>query len=481
MTVAPVLRVLDERRRSVVLIAVALALVTFAVDRVTAQATPEGPSTRNGAWTMTSFPPTAFPASKVPEAEALSGEAVRAMSQGRSAEARGLWEKAIALDPAHPFAYWRLGSYSANDPARGSELIHRQVEKAPSPPAYLHGAFILQQLGRLDESLAMWREGVRRYPDDRNMAALFGEALLSAGRAEEAVTLLEGEAKRRPGSSRLRLHFGRALIAAGDAEAGLTELSEAARLEDSLQMWRAQANVRATARLDLDTALMFARRAVAAGEAENATIPDAAPPGVLPNATIRLVRAWDLLSLVHATRGDVVEARAYGVAAWRLSPNAASMARLGAMAEAAGDTTSAAVDYARASLFATPDAAAPAARMRALVPEASVPALRADARIWDQTVRVLTVSVDTAVPAQANLVIRADRAGRILSAAPAGGNATPIAPILARVRELTVPPLLPDGSSIDEIVLQWVVTCDGAGTCRLSPLSVPRNNPFETF
>jgi tetratricopeptide (TPR) repeat protein len=461
-------------------IAVGFALVALALGRVAAQSTPEGPSTRNGAWTMTSFPPTAFPVSSIPEAEALSSQAVRAMGQGRLTEARELLEQAITSDPAHPFAYWRLGAYDAFS-SRGPQLIHQQVERAPSPPAYLHGAFILQSVGRLEESLAMWREGVRRYPEDRNMAALFGEALLLADLSEEAASVLESEVGRRPASSRLRLHLGRAFLGAGDPEAGLTELREAARLEDSLQMWRAQASVLADHRLDLDAALVFARRAAATGEAENRAIGDGGPPGALPNATIRLFRAWEVLSRVHASRGDAREARSYGVAAWRLSPNATSLARLAAMAEEAGDLQNAAIDYARASMFAGPDAAAPTARLRELVAEAALAAHHQRAREWDAEVRILTVSVDTPVPARAILTIRADRLGQVVSAASIGGSATDLAPLLARVRQLTMPRLLPEGSSIDDIILQWTVACEAGGTCRLWPSAVPRASPFETF
>ena len=467
-------------RRTLVCVAARLGLVGLLGGQPSAQSTPEGPSTRDGAWTLVSFPPLTFPPSKVPEAEALSVAAARTLSQGRSAEAIGMWEKAIALDPAHPFAYWRMGSLSS-DAAKASELMHRQIAMAPSPPAYLHGAFSLQLRGRSDEALAIWREGTRRYPDDRNMAALFGEHLLTVGLVEEAVAILEEETKRRPDSSRLRLHLGRAFIAAGDPEAGLTELRAAARLEDTVLMWRAQANILATTRLDLDASLQFARRAVAAAEAENSDLEPGAPSGIVLNATIRLFRAWDVLSLAHASRGEVAAARSFGQAAWRLSPNADSLLRIGTLSEAAGDTQAAAADYARSWLFAGPDAATHAARLRRLVSPADAAAYLEQARRWDQQERVMALTVTPPVPTRASLTIQTDRQGQVLSVRSSDTSSTDLAPLLARIREATLPRMLPSGSSLDRIRLQWVMTCEADGTCRLWPYSVPRGSPFEPF
>jgi tetratricopeptide (TPR) repeat protein len=143
--------------------------------------------------------------SAVPEAEDLSVQARKLLAAGQRAAALDMWRRAITIDPAHPFAYWRIASLSADDPVGAAALLQRQVIMAPSAPAYLHGAFILQPLGRSSEALAMWREGIDRFPGDRNMAALFAEALLRQGRSAEALPLLQHEVTLRPATIRQRL------------------------------------------------------------------------------------------------------------------------------------------------------------------------------------------------------------------------------------------------------------------------------------
>lgn len=471
----------SARRRPVAQVALALAVSLASLVDIRAawsQATPEGPSTLNGAWTMRSFPPVAFPESRIVEAARLAREADQMLRQGRPADALQAWKAAVAIDPSHPSAYWRLASVSSIGNAEKSALIHQQVKVAPSPPAYLHGAFILQMIGHATESLAMWREGVRAYPEDRNMAALFGEALLRRGLADEAVPLFEREVLARPESSRLRLHLGRAYLATGDPEAGLTELRLAGRLEDTPLMWRALARILAISRLDLNDALIFGLRMAEAAEADSAALQSRAP-NALVNTTIGLVRAWDVLSLVHAERNEIDAATDYGLAAWRLAPDVDTLTRLGGLHRDAGDREAASTYFARAAARGQSPAAIEARRvLQTLVPAFAIEADIEQGRTWAQQSRVTTFATVGGQAVRATLAVRTNREGRVIEVMPTGSADDALAAHLAGIERLTLP-RLPTGATVDQVLLPWNLSCDANGACGLSPVAVPRTSPFD--
>jgi tetratricopeptide (TPR) repeat protein len=456
---------------------VAAVLVTTVVS-ARGQATPEGPSTLNGAWTLRSFPPTAFPESAVPEAARLTREAEELRRQGRHDEANKAFRQAIVADPSHPSAYWRLAAIGNSDYKARAALIHQQIAMGPSPPAYLHGAVILQALGQPGASLMVWREGVSRYPADRNMAALFGEALLRHGQVDEALGIFEREVLARPNSSRLRLQFGRALIAMGAHEAGLGELRQAARLEDSPLMWSTLARVLAAVRLDLDSALDFARRAAEAAEADSADRSQS-DMGRLLNDTISLIRAWDTLSRVYAARNELDAAESYGTAAWRLSPDVDTLLRLGVLYRDAGQIDAAADYLARAASGGTSVSATEARRLlESLTPTRPIDDLAREGLARAQRSLVATFAQPAGPEVRARLVIRIARDGRVVDARAASGGGDELAPYLASVQKLTLPGL-PAGATVDELQLPWVLTCETSGGCRLAPVVVPRTSPFD--
>ncbi len=324
---------------------------------------------------MSTFPEMNWPKGKIPEANAMVDEAVRLLNSGLGANytaAMDLLNKAVKIDPAHPFAWWRMGSLLIRPPQYqdGLELMRHQIDVAPSPEAYKHAAYILHLGGLNEQALPIWREGVAKYPDDRELPALLGETLLSLTDYDEAAAVLAAEVEKHPKSSRLHLNLARALAAPGHLDDAASHYREAARYEPGADMWIAVANGLAGLGRDLDAADELAHRAVEQAEAQTTgwTLPDAASFAQRPVMN-RLIGAWQVTGWIAYKRGDFDRAKRYLVPAMELafSPDAAF--RLAQVEEGRQDLDAAATAYALAIAWSRTPLVDASARFVALVPD----------------------------------------------------------------------------------------------------------------
>jgi serine/threonine-protein kinase len=89
----------------------------------------------------------------------------------------------------------------------------------------------LNAQGKLDESIAKYREAIRLRPEDASAHNNLGIALLSLGKTDEALSEFGEAARLKPELALFRSNLASALMAQGKRKAAITELREAVRLQ----------------------------------------------------------------------------------------------------------------------------------------------------------------------------------------------------------------------------------------------------------
>jgi tetratricopeptide (TPR) repeat protein len=270
------------------------------------------------AWPWTSVSVARFenPEGQNPQATQLVAQARRSTSN----VAVGLLRKAVAIEPTHPSAWSLLGeAISRTDPREDAEqIMRRQIDVASSADAYKRiGTTYMSHL-RWGVAIAAFREGMAKYPGDRDMPALLGEALLNDGRAQEAVPVLEAEAGRRPRSSRLQLALGRAYLRSGRIDEGVAALHAAVVREAGPNIWSVAAHELAGVGRDLPRALEYAEQATARTLTENETNEFAKLGPGAGGAAQRLAFYYEALGRVLVAQEAFDRGSVYCQAAWDL-------------------------------------------------------------------------------------------------------------------------------------------------------------------
>ena len=127
-----------------------------------------------------------------------------------TAEGRAYYEKAIKLDPAYGRAYAEL-AYTyvrdvefgwADDPEAALDeaeaLARRAIELSGEYEGHWFLAMVLYTRGQFDQSLAEYETAMRLNPNDADLAAAAGEALVFGGDSARAMEVIEGAIKRNP-------------------------------------------------------------------------------------------------------------------------------------------------------------------------------------------------------------------------------------------------------------------------------------------
>ncbi len=268
-------------------------------------------------WTSVSTPRFTNPAGKNPAAAQLVAQAVRS----NPTLAAALLRNALEIEPDHPSAWSLLGEqlmYTGRI-ADGEAALRKALTIAPSTDAYKRMGVALAGQQRWAAAEQAFRDGIAKYPDDRDMPALLGETLLNAGRPADAVVVLQAEAARRPRSSRLQSALGRAWLRSGQIDRGVTALHESVMLEPGPNIWAIAASELADAGRDLDTAQHYAEQAVQRTIAENATAEFAKLPQYAGNAAVRLAFYFEALGRVLVKQHDDDRAQEYCRASWELA------------------------------------------------------------------------------------------------------------------------------------------------------------------
>ena len=147
---------------------------------------------------------------------------------------------------------------------RTEESIWRDtVEKSPGSVVVRNNyGRALANLGRQDEAIAQYREGLRLAPDDSRTWAKLGNALAEQGRLAESVDAYRQALLYEPTDEKTHNNLARVLLRTGDLPGGIAHLQEAVRLDPSYALGRlnlakllANAGRFAEARVELERVL----------------------------------------------------------------------------------------------------------------------------------------------------------------------------------------------------------------------------------
>jgi tetratricopeptide (TPR) repeat protein len=158
-------------------------------------------------------------------------------SQEGLARAREAAEKALAIDPDYALAHTRLGliaMYGDNDLTGAARHFQRALALDPTDVSVLGNvAVFLQNLGRLDESLALLEAVLRR--DPVNVITLYnlGGAQRCAGQYDAAIASYRTLLSLNPSRGGAHYGLGTALTQKGDATAALVEIER-----ENNEAWR---------------------------------------------------------------------------------------------------------------------------------------------------------------------------------------------------------------------------------------------------
>ena len=157
-------------------------------------------------------------------------------SQEGYARAREAVEKALAIDPDYALAHTRLGSIATdgNDPAGAARHFQRALALDPTDVNVLgNAAVFLQNLGRVDEALALNEAVVRSDPVNVGTLANLGYAQRIAGRYDAAIASYRTLLSLSPNRGGAHDQLGMALMLKGDATAALAEIEQ-----EKIESWR---------------------------------------------------------------------------------------------------------------------------------------------------------------------------------------------------------------------------------------------------
>ena len=123
---------------------------------------------------------------------------------------------------------------------RTEESIWRDtVEKSPGSAVVRNNyGRALANLGRQDEAIAQYREGLRLKPDDARTWAKLGNALAEQGKLAEAIAAYREAVRFEPTDEKTHNNLARVLLRTGDLAGAIAHLQEAVRLDPSYALGR---------------------------------------------------------------------------------------------------------------------------------------------------------------------------------------------------------------------------------------------------
>ncbi|MGC8793964.1 MAG: tetratricopeptide repeat protein, partial [Bryobacteraceae bacterium] len=153
---------------------------------------------------------------------------------GRWGEAERIYRQVLEQRPEHPDALHLLGVLKAQrgEPVAAAALIARAIGQNPAAPAYHNNlGNVLQELGRIGESLLCYEEALRLAPDYVEALVNLGNALNRLDRFGDALACYLEAQRLRPGDPAVYVNLARALVEEGMLKEAMTCVSEALRLE----------------------------------------------------------------------------------------------------------------------------------------------------------------------------------------------------------------------------------------------------------
>ncbi|MCS7316443.1 MAG: tetratricopeptide repeat-containing glycosyltransferase family protein [Bryobacterales bacterium] len=160
--------------------------------------------------------------------------ALEHQQRGRWAEAERIYGEVLAQCPDHADALHLLGVLRAQtgNPTAAAALIARAIARNPLAPAYHNNlGNVMQELGRLEESLLCYEEALRLAPDYFEALVNRGNALNKLDRFPEAICCYLEAQRLRPDDPSAYVNLARALVEESLLEDALACADQALRLD----------------------------------------------------------------------------------------------------------------------------------------------------------------------------------------------------------------------------------------------------------
>jgi len=244
-----------------------------------------------------------------------------ALAAGNAQSAIPLFERAVALEPAHKeawnelgLAYLRLAHFD-----QATAAFERQLQVNPAnghARDYLGLAFEQQQ--KYDEAAAAFRKQIEIDPLDALAHTALGTILLAQHQYFEAAPELDKAAVLSPGKAEPQISLGEAYINIGQNEKAIQAFERAVEISPAPAILNNAAYNLADHKVELAKARKYAESAISATAADLAKID-------LPHVTAEQVgkaesmgNYWDTLGWIYFEEGDLDSAERYIRAAWLL-------------------------------------------------------------------------------------------------------------------------------------------------------------------
>lgn len=143
------------------------------------------------------------------------------LAQGKLADARGFFARALKYQPDHVPAASMLATtlLALGKPQEARPLVERLLKRAPEDAGLMAlMARIRLATGQTQEAIRLLEQAHARAPQDETIVRALTDLLIRSGRFDEARTLIEQELRRDPGHTEMRLMLGAVLEAQGKPE-----------------------------------------------------------------------------------------------------------------------------------------------------------------------------------------------------------------------------------------------------------------------
>ena len=291
------------------------------------------------------------PAAAAGDADELHRQGMAALDANDARSAIRAFRAVTELVPRHQWAWNNLGRAYMMLGKTDSALLafHKQIEINPYDQySYNNMGLTLRRAGRRDEALAAFQKQIEVNPLDKYAHANLGRLLVDMHRDSAAADALEHAVSIAPDDTTLQVLLGSAYARLGRGSDALGAFRRAVALSPTPEIWNNVAYALAEQRLELDSAEMYARRAIdqTEGILRGLALEDAGPREMF--AVGRLGAYWDTMGWIYYARGDLGKAELYVRAAWLLSNESAIGEHLGQIQQRLGRPADAIQSYALA-------------------------------------------------------------------------------------------------------------------------------------
>lgn len=414
--------------------------------------------------------PAAAAAAGGADADELHRRGMAALDANDARSAIRAFRAVTELVPRHQWAWNNLGRAYMMVGKTDSALVayRKQIEINPYDQyAYNNMGLTLRRMGREEEAVAAFRKQTEVNPLDRYAHANLGRLLVGMHRDSAAVDALEHAVSISPDDTSLQVMLGTAYARLGRGADALTAFRRAVALSPTPEMWNNVAYALAEQRLELDSAEMYARRAIDATEGvlRGLALDDAGIRETL--AVVRLGAYWDTMGWIYYARGELPKAERYIRAAWLLSNQSEIGEHLGQIHQRLGRPADAIHTYVLALNGEMPSKSIRPRLVRLLGGSER----EADRRIdlaRSELVTMRTVKLDKVLTAdvsgEVELLIGA---GPRVEAVRVATGPSQLQQLIPAIRRATLSVAFPEPDATVKLLRRGVVSCSSSGHCAL--------------